>query len=86
MRRRASWLTSEYQENMTENNIIELTPFRVDLTRALTRRGERLLAANDLAGEVAALEPLETYYIVREIGLEPALPVLRHRQRRQLTI
>lgn len=61
---------------MTDNNIIELTPFRADLTRALTLRGERLLAATDLAAEVAALEPLEAYYIVREIGLDQALPIL----------
>jgi hypothetical protein len=62
---------------MTDNNtIVELTPFRADLTRALTRRGERILAATDLAHEVAALEPLEAYYIVREIGLDQALPIL----------
>lgn len=61
---------------MTDNNIIELTPFRADLTRALTRRGERILAAADLADQVAALEPLEAYYIVREIGLDQALPIL----------
>lgn len=61
---------------MTDNNIIELTPFRADLTRALTRRGERLLASANLAAEVAALEPLEAYYIVREIGLDQALPIL----------
>ena len=61
---------------MTDNNIIELTPFRADLTRALTRRGERLLASADLAAAVAALEPLEAYYIVREIGLDQALPIL----------
>ncbi len=61
---------------MTDNNIIELTPFRADLTRALARRGERLLASPELADEVAALEPLEAYYIIREIGLEQALPIL----------
>ncbi len=61
---------------MTDNNIIALTPFRADLTRALARRGERLLATTDLADEVASLEPLEAYYIVREIGLDLALPVL----------
>ena len=69
---------------MTENNIIELTPFRVDLTRALARRGERLLASNDLAEEVALLEPLEAYYIVREIGLGQALPVLLQLSHEQL--
>ncbi|MDD3815061.1 MAG: DUF6178 family protein [Desulfocapsaceae bacterium] len=61
---------------MSDNNIIELTPFRADLIRALTRRGERILASNDLASEVAALDPLEAYYIVREIGLDQALPIL----------
>lgn len=69
---------------MTDNNIIELTPFRADLTRALARRGERLLAANDLADEVAALEPLEAYYIVREIGLDQALPILLQLSQEQL--
>ena len=61
---------------MTDKKIIELTPFRADLTRSLSRRGERILAATDLADEVAALEPLEAYYIVREIGLDQALPIL----------
>ncbi len=61
---------------MPDHKIIELTPFRADLTRALARRGERLLDAVDLAEEVANLEPLEAYYIVREIGLEQALPIL----------
>jgi len=62
---------------MTDSNIIELTPFRAGLARALTRRGERLLAATDLAEEVAALEPLEAYYIIRELGMDQALPILR---------
>ncbi len=69
---------------MTDSNIIELTPFRADLARALTRRGERLLAATDLADEVAALEPLEAYYIVRELGLDQALPILRELNHEQL--
>lgn len=69
---------------MTESNIIELTPFRIDLARALTRRGERLLASADLADEVAALEPLEAYYIVRELGLDQALPILRELSHEQM--
>ena len=58
------------------NKIIELSPFRSDLTRALARRGERLLASTDLADDVLTLAPLEAYYVVREIGLDRALPVL----------
>lgn len=69
---------------MTDNNIIELTPFRANLTRALARRGERLLASTDLAAEVANLEPLEAYYIVRDIGLDQALPVLLQLNQEQL--
>ena len=69
---------------MTDNKIVELTPFRADLTRSLSRRGERILAAADLADEVAALEPLEAYYIVREIGLDQALPILLELSEEQL--
>lgn len=61
---------------MTDHKIIELTPFRANLTRALALRGERLLASTDLATEVAALEPLEAYFVVKEIGLDQSLPIL----------
>jgi hypothetical protein len=71
-----SQFTFDRKEHMTDNNIILLTLFRANLARALARRGERILAATDLAAEVAALEPLEAYYIVREIGLDQALPIL----------
>lgn len=69
---------------MTDNKVVELTPFRADLTRSLSRRGERILAAADLADEVAALEPLEAYYIVREIGPDQALPILLELSQEQL--
>ncbi len=69
---------------MTDKNIIELTPFRANLTRALARRGERLLVATDLADEVATLEPMEAYYIVKELGLDRALPILLQLSQEQL--
>ena len=69
---------------MTDNNIIALTPFKADLTRALARRGERLLMAADLDEEVADLESLEAYYIVRDLGLGQALPILRQLSQEQL--
>lgn len=69
---------------MIDNNIVELTLFRAGLTRALARRGERLLTAIDLAEEVAALEALEAYYVVREIGLDRALPILLQLSQEQL--
>ncbi|MBU1059429.1 MAG: hypothetical protein KJ804_14035 [Proteobacteria bacterium] len=61
---------------MNDNTITELTPFRANLTRSLARRGKQLLASTNLAEEVAALEPLEAYYIVRELGFDQALPIL----------
>lgn len=66
------------------NKITELTRFRADLTRSLSRRGTRLLEATDQAGEVAALEPLEAYLIARELGLDQARPLLLHLTKRQL--
>ena len=71
---------------MTDTKIVALTPFRADLIRSLSRRGERILAATDLADEVAALEPLEAYYIVREIGLDQALPILLELSQEQLEV
>ena len=71
-------------KNMNDNKIIELTPFRANLARSLSHRGERILAASDLAEEVAALEPLEAYYIVRELGLDQALPILLELSQTQL--
>lgn len=61
---------------MTDNTSVNVNLFGADMTHALVRRGERLLASTDLAGDVAALEPLEAYYIVKEIGLDQALPIL----------
>ena len=66
------------------NKITELTRFRADLTRALARRGTRLLEAVDQAAEVAALEPLEAYFIARELGLDQARPLLLHLTEEQL--
>ncbi len=71
---------------MTDQKIVELTPFRADLTRSLSHRGERILAATDLAAEVSALEPLEAYYVVREIGLDQALPILLELSEEQLEV
>ena len=69
---------------MADKNIIELTPFRADLARALSRRGERLLAATDLADEVATLDPLEAFHVVKDIGLDRALPILLELSHEQL--
>lgn len=66
------------------NTITELTRFRADLTRALTRRGTKLLEAVNQADQVAALEPLEAYLIARELGLDQARPILMHLNKDQV--
>jgi len=55
---------------------VKLSRFRADVSRALARRGKTLLESNQLRQEVEALEPLEAYFIVKELGIEEAMPIL----------
>ena len=71
-------------ENIIDNEMMASAPFEGDPARALARRGERLLAAGDLADQVALLAPLEAYYVVRGIGLDQALPILLQLSEEQL--
>lgn len=65
------------QSEGKQASVIALTRFRADLARALSRRAERILSASDLEEQVKALEPLEAYLIVKEIGVDEAQPILR---------
>jgi hypothetical protein len=67
-----------------EDPTVKLSRFRADLSRSLARRGRTLLEAADLPAQVAALDPLEAYFIVKELGVEAALPILRHASPEQL--
>lgn len=69
---------------MASKTPVKLTPFHADLAGALSLRAEKILAATDLAEEVAALEPLEAYYIVKEVGMDQALPILSEMDHEQL--
>lgn len=69
---------------MVTNNLVQLTPFRADVSRALARRGRALLEAHDLATEMAALEPLEAYLIVKELGVGDAQALLAHASTEQV--
>lgn len=69
---------------MVTNNLVQLTPFRADVSRALARRGRALLESHDLAAEMAALEPLEAYLIVKELGVGDAQALLAHASSEQL--
>jgi len=63
---------------MTGSRLTKTSRFGVDLSRALANRGQELLTASDLRERVRALEPLEAYFIVKELGVEEATPILRH--------
>lgn len=58
-------------------NVITLTKFRADLARSLSRRADKLIESPNLREQVQALDPLEAYFIVKEVGLDSALPILR---------
>ena len=53
-----------------------LSRFEKNLSRALTMRGKELLASDNLVQAVSQLEPLEVYFIVKELGIGTATPVL----------
>jgi hypothetical protein len=69
---------------MSEINVITLTRFRADLARSLSRRADKLIESPNLREQVQALEPLEAYFIVKEVGLDSALPILRAATAEQL--
>ncbi len=58
------------------DKIVSLSRFRAEVSRALARRGAALLASKQLDAEVAQLQPLEAYYIVKEMGVGEAVPIL----------
>ena len=60
------------------SDVVNLSRFRSSVARALARRGKKLLETNDPAAEMAALETLEAYYIVKEMGVDNAVTLLRH--------
>ena len=61
---------------MTQTDQKNLSRFERDLSRALARQGKALLESDDLGRQVSKLEPLEVYFMVKEIGLESAGPIL----------
>jgi hypothetical protein len=69
---------------MTDLKTLETGGLNNAWRQALVKRAEGLLAAPDLVAEVARLEPLEAYYIVRDVGLGQALPILRALSSEQL--
>ncbi len=70
---------------MTDNKDLEQIPAEVSCNGVVARQGEKLLASADLGEEVARLDPLDAYYIVRDLGLGRGLPILRALSPEQLT-
>lgn len=68
---------------MTER-VVSLSRFQADLSQSLAKRGKHLLESDQLAKEMASLEPLEAYFIIKELGVDDAGPLLRHATREQL--
>ena len=69
---------------MSQNEKVNLTRFSKDLSRSLSRQGKQLLESPNLAQEVSKLAPLETYFIVKELGIEDATPILLNASRTQI--
>ncbi|RYF03565.1 MAG: hypothetical protein EOO40_12085, partial [Deltaproteobacteria bacterium] len=56
--------------------VVPMSRFHADVAEALSRRGEALLLAPNLAERVAALRPLELYLMIKELGLNDALALV----------
>ena len=59
------------------SNVVALSRLNADVSRALARRGRQMLVADDAAKQIAALEPLETYFMIKELGVGEAAPSAR---------
>ena len=68
----------------TPSNITSTSILERDIERALAKRGKALLDAPDLARQVSELEPLEAYFMVKELGLESAVLILLAASEEQL--
>lgn len=66
------------------DNVIALSRFRADVARALAKRGKAWLDNTDLAHAMPTLDPLEAYFMVKELGVESATPLLTRASDEQL--
>ncbi len=66
------------------DNVVTLSRFRGDIARALARRGKKIVESHNVAEQVVALQPLEAFFVAKEMGLEEAAPLLLHVTQEQL--
>ncbi len=69
---------------MTESASLAPSRFLEDVSQALLRRAKTLLESATLVEDVLALAPLDCYFVVKELGAEDALPILKHATPEQL--
>lgn len=69
---------------MTDQRTTAISRFQSDLAHAIARRGRDMLNATDLAQTVPELPQLEIYFVVKELGVVDAVPILRHATCEQL--
>jgi hypothetical protein len=60
----------------TQAPVVALSRFRAAMGQALARRGQALLESETLAEDVAQLGVTELYFIIKELGVDEALPLL----------
>jgi hypothetical protein len=58
--------------------VITLSRFRSDISRSLQKQAKQLLLSKDIAAQVAALQPLELYYLIKEVGIDDGFPLVLH--------
>ena len=64
--------------------VVALSAFRSSLAKSLRRRGERLLESPNLKDEIAALEPVEAFFLIKEMGPANAQALLRQASQEQM--
>jgi len=64
--------------------VVSLSAFRSSLSRSLQRRGENLLESSNVEEKIAALEPVEAFLIVKEMGPANAQFLLRQVSQEQM--
>ena len=64
--------------------VVSLSAFRSSLSRSLRRRGENLLESANVEEKIAALEPVEAFLIIKEMGPANAQLLLRQASQEQM--
>lgn len=67
--------TEEMKETIAP--VVLVSRFKADLARAMELRGNQLLERDDLEQIIPGLEPLEVFFIIKELGVDEAAAILQ---------